>query len=94
MTDMNKRKRSILERASDALDLPSYALVGLPRLELFCDQKLLVENHKGILAYSDCEIHISGGSVIFKVTGTELELRTMTALELLITGQITSITLE
>ena len=34
------------------------------------------------------EIHISAGSYVVRVTGRELELRAMTGVELLITGQI------
>ena len=52
-----------------------------------------MERHKGILAYGDREIHISGGTYVVKVTGEELELRAMTGLELLITGRITGIQL-
>lgn len=88
------RKKSLLERATEALELPSHALAGLPFLELTADKELRVENHKGILAYGEEEIHISGGKMIYKIHGASLELRTMTAVELLITGQITAITLE
>ncbi|MFI3253232.1 MAG: YabP/YqfC family sporulation protein [Eubacteriales bacterium] len=88
------RKKSLLERASDVLDLPTYAMVGLPLIELTGDNALRVENHRGILSYSEEEIHISGGDIIYKIQGRTLELRTMTSLELLITGQITAITLE
>lgn len=88
------RKKSLLERASEVLDLPTYAIAGLPLLELTGDNALRMENHRGILAYSEEEIHVSGGNIIYKVLGQNLELRTMTALELLITGQIMSISLE
>lgn len=89
-----ERKRSLLERATDALELPSHALAGLPLLELIGDKELRVENHKGILAYGQEEIHISGGKMIYKIHGASLELRTMTPMELLITGTITAISLE
>lgn len=94
MKETGKRKRSLLERATDALDLPSAALAGLPFIQLTGDKELRIENHRGILAYGQEEIHISGGNLIIKVLGQELDLRTMTALELLITGTISAITLE
>ncbi len=89
-----KRKITILERATDILDLPSVALAGLPLLELVADKELRMENHKGILAYSDLEIHISAGTMIYKIQGTNLEIRSMTPLELVISGIITGISLE
>ncbi|MFR3664422.1 YabP/YqfC family sporulation protein [Flintibacter sp.] len=46
------------------------------------------------MAYGSEEIHISAGSYVVRVTGRELELRAMTGLELLITGQIADIRME
>ncbi len=90
---MNGRREGILERAAERLDLPADAVAGVPRLELVGIRELRMENHKGILAYGREEIHISGGSYVVKVTGQDLELRAMTGLDLLITGQISGITL-
>lgn len=40
------------------------------------------------------EIHISGGKLVVKVRGSGLELRSMNASQLLITGVITAVELE
>ena len=53
-----------------------------------------MENHKGILAYGTDEIHVSGGKLIIKIRGSNLELRAMNASELLITGEIAGIDLS
>lgn len=90
----NQRKEPFLLKATTALDLPAHALVGLLHVELMGDRELRVENHRGILAYGTEEIHISGGSYLLKIQGSTLNLRTMTGVELLITGKITSISLE
>lgn len=91
--EKRSRREGLLEKTAQALDLPADVLTGLPRIELLGDRELRMENHKGILAYGTQEIHISGGPFIIKVTGEGLELRTMTALELLITGRITGVQL-
>lgn len=88
-----ERKQSILEKTAQALDLPA-DVVGLPRIELLGDQELRVGYHKGILAYGSEEIHISGGKLIIRVLGSGLELRSMTASELLITGHIHTVELN
>ena len=85
------RKESLLERASQALELPGDALGGLPRIELMGDRELRMEAHKGILAYGDEEILISGGKLVVRVRGSALELKSMNPAELLITGQILSL---
>lgn len=87
-----ERKGSILEKTVQALDLPA-EVAGLPRIELLGDRELRVESHKGILAYSTEEIHISGGKLVIRVLGGGLELRSMNAVELLITGDIHAVEL-
>ena len=87
-----ERKQNILEKAVRALDLPP-DVAGLPRIELLGDREVRVEYHKGILAYSREEIHISGGKIILRVFGQELELRGMNGTELCITGTIRSVEL-
>lgn len=82
------RKEGILEKTARALDLPADALVGLPNLWLSGDREVRVENHRGILAYETEEIHIGGGALIIRIRGEGLQLRVMTDMELLVTGQI------
>ena len=91
--DKKPRKPGWMERATELMDLPGDALAGLPRIELVGDKELRMENHKGILAYGTEEIHVSGGTILFKITGEGLELRAMTGEELLITGKIGQISL-
>lgn len=91
--EKRERKDGILERAAQALDIPVEA-VGVPRLELVGRGQLRMENHRGILAYGPEEILVSGGKLILRVKGSGLELKVMTAEELLITGVISSVGLE
>ena len=89
----NARRPGLLERTARWMDIPADVLAGLPRLELIGDGELRLEHHKGILAYGTEEIHVSGGTILFKITGEGLELRAMTGEELLITGKIGQISL-
>lgn len=90
-----KRKREgILEKTAEVFDLPGDLVAGLPRVELVGNRELRMENHRGILAYGTEEIHISGGKLILKIRGEDLELRSMNAGELLITGRIRGVDVE
>lgn len=91
---MGKRRRDILEQTAEAFDLPGDLVAGLPRIEVVGDREVRMSHHRGILAYGREEIHISGGKVIVKVKGEGLELRSMNADELLITGQIRALELD
>lgn len=84
-------KEGLLLRASRLFDLPADALAGVPRVEIIGDGELRMGPHRGILAYGRSEIHISGGSVVVLVRGSDLELRAMTPEELLVTGTITAV---
>lgn len=89
-----RKRESILERTAEVFDLPGDLVAGLPRIELIGDRELRMENHRGILAYGTEEIHISGGRLVLRVQGEDLELRAMNAGELLITGRIRGLELE
>ncbi|WP_209344011.1 YabP/YqfC family sporulation protein [Flavonifractor sp. AGMB03687] len=92
--ERNRKREGLLEKTAEVLDLPGDVVAGLPLLELTGSRELRMENHKGILAYGSEEIHISGGKMVVKVRGTDLELKAMNASQLLITGDIAAIELN
>lgn len=81
------------EKAARMFDLPADVIAGVPKLELTGDSEFRMENHKGILSCSEEEIHISGGIYLVKITGQDLEVRSMTGFEVLITGKISTVEL-
>lgn len=87
------KKEGLLERTAQILDIPGEA-AGLARVELTGRHEVRMSNHRGILAYGPEEIIVSGGRLLIKVRGKGLELRAMTAEELLITGTVLSVELE
>lgn len=86
-------REGLLLRASRVFDVPADIVAGQPRLELIGTGELSMEGHRGILAYGPEEIHISGGKLVVRVKGEELELRAMNPTELLITGKIHTVEL-
>jgi len=74
MGEQGQRRRSrFLERPAQVLDLPGDVVAGLPRVELVGDSELRMENHRGILAYGDEEIRISGGAFMIRITGQDMQ---------------------
>lgn len=82
------------EQTAQALDLPGDVVAGVPRMELMGSGEFWMTGHRGILSYGEEEIHISGGRMIVCVRGKGLELRTMNANSLCITGEISGLELE
>ena len=67
---------------------------GLPRIELIGNGQLQMENHRGILSYREDEVVVSGGKLLVRIQGSELELQSMSANALLVAGVIRSVQLE
>lgn len=88
-----EKKESLLERTAEVFDLPGDLVAGLLRVELTGSREVRMENHRGILAYGSEEIHVSGGKLVARVRGRDLELRSMNASQLLITGEIAGVDL-
>ena len=91
--ERNRKKEGLLEKTAQLLEVPGQA-VGLPKVELVGRGELRMENHRGILAYGREEILVSGGKLLIRVRGSELELKAMNAGELLITGIILAVEVE
>ena len=46
-------KKRISERAADAWGVPKDVIMNIPRLTISGDKEIYIENHKGILEYTD-----------------------------------------
>ena len=86
-----KRTSEIIERAAAVFDLPGETAMGVVRVTLTGTSRAHIENHRGLLNYSEEEISLNGGRLIIKIRGEKLELAAMSDLELVITGRISSV---
>ena len=81
-------KRNIYRRICDAADLPDEPLPNQPLVEIIGCDRMLVENHKGVLRYDrECiQICVKFGQIC--ITGAKLELTRMTRGQLVISGEL------
>ena len=86
--ERGKREKKILGEAAELFDLPVDLVTGMPHVEVLGNRQFYMENHRGIISYSDREISISGSGMILQVKGAELVLVSMTAQALRIRGEI------
>lgn len=75
------------------LSIQDETLPGQTLVEILADQRVLIEHHRGITQYSreHIQIRVKFGAIC--VSGEGLSLCRMTANQLVITGQIDSLTL-
>lgn len=91
---MNRTEdHDIFSKTAQLLDLPMDMVASLPTLEILGDRQVFLSRHQGILSYDDTEIDINCGNLLVKVRGQKLQLLSMTADEMRITGFIEGVEL-
>ena len=88
-----KAKRDRAELLADKLDIPADAL-GSMKLSLCGRNRLLIENHRGIISYGDTLTEISCGAVKLVIRGDGLRLKAMNGSDMLINGRIIALEFE
>lgn len=86
--ERERRVKRPLSEAAELFDLPADVVAGLPHVEMMGDRQFYMERHRGILSYDQEEIDINGEGLIVKVSGSGLELVSMTGEALRIQGNI------
>ncbi len=87
-------RKSILRRLVDGADLQEECIPGQPVLEALGMERILIENHSGILEYSTERIRVQVRFGNICVCGCSLSLRLMKQHQLVITGEIQNISLN
>ena len=78
-------------RHSQQLGLPEDVLLGLPRVVLRGNTSLMLENHKGILEYTDKRIRLRTSIGTLVISGKDMSLLRMGSHDLMLRGTIDSI---
>lgn len=75
----------------DIFDLPKDVVLDLPRVTVVGDRQVLVENHRGIVSYTQrlLVVGYSRGRISFR--GTDLEISVIRHEEILIEGAIEAV---
>lgn len=85
---LDQKRKSALLKAVEAFDLPGDIVSGIARVEVTGGREILVENHGGIIEYTDTLVRVNGGTVIIEIRGMALEITAMTSGEMRIRGQV------
>ncbi len=88
---MVKKSYRIRERISNTFELPKDIIMDVSKVIIIGTGQITVENHKGIVEYSEELIRVNTGSGILKLCGRNLAIKTILQEEITITGEITNI---
>jgi len=88
MPPLGKRLRKLTARF---LDLPKDVIFDIPRLTMIGNMQLYIENHRGVMEFSESllQLRLSVGYV--EIAGQELVIRAILTEEVFIEGLIESV---
>lgn len=81
----------IRKRVADALELQHDVALNLPVLHVTGGERLLMENHRGLLEFGREKIRIASAAGDVTVEGEDLNVQSVGRDEILITGVIRSV---
>lgn len=82
------------EFIAEKLDMSIDAMIDIPKIIITGKEEITIENHKGIVAFSEDEIKISSKKGIIKIQGNDFEIFYMGSNSLTINGEIRVISYE
>jgi sporulation protein YqfC len=88
------RRKDMVERMTQVASRAGEPILKQPLLELCGEHRALIEHHKGIGEYSTEAVSVNVRFGNIRIGGTNLEICKMTADQLVITGNIDTVTLK
>lgn len=76
---------------AEILELPKDIILDLPKIIMIGNLQIYIENHKGILEYTDNRIRINTKNGILRIIGKNLILKNIVAEEIFIVGEINQV---
>lgn len=79
------------QKAADLSGIPEDVLMGWPKVVLYGAQRLIVEQHRGILAYEEKAVRLRTSLGILTVEGEGLQIIHYGPMDAVITGKISRV---
>lgn len=89
---MNRFGRKLRNWTANWLDLPQDTLSDTPRMAMIGNHRLIIENHHGIVHFSNDLVRLALTNGELEVSGSELVIRAIWTEEIRIEGTIRNIT--
>lgn len=73
------------------MSLPSEIVLDLPRITIIDDSQVHIENHKGLVIFTENELTVKSEQGYIQIKGSSFILSRMLPQEILLEGQISNI---
>ncbi|MCR3922678.1 MAG: sporulation protein YqfC [Firmicutes bacterium] len=89
-----KRSFKWRNRLADMLELPREIVLNLPRVTIIGNMQCYIENHRGVIEYTNERVRVSINSGELIVNGQDLVIRYMANEEIAVEGTIGGVLYE
>ncbi len=76
---------------TDVLELPKDLVLDLPRVTLIGNVQITLENHRGVILYTDSNVRVAVARGEIVIAGEKLTLRSILHDEIIVDGTINSV---
>jgi sporulation protein YqfC len=85
---MRRLKKKLNEWTSQVIDLPPDVMLDLPRITMIGNQRIRIENHRGLVHFSSEQMKLAVHNGVVDLQGSHLMICTISTDEISIEGQI------
>ncbi len=86
--------RKVSEFVADMFRLPKDVIMDLPRISVCGDKEIYIENHKGVVEYTDSQIRIKMNDGVISISGDKLRIITLELQRMVVNGDFGRIEYE
>lgn len=86
--------RGVREYIAESMDMPKDVIMDLPRLSVCGDREIYIENHKGLIEYTDRIISVKMRDGIIRLCGSNLKIIVLKNREIVVNGEFERVEYE
>lgn len=86
-----RKNDEIKKSLAEILELPKDIILDLPKVIMVGNLQIYIENHKGILEYTNNRIRINTKNGVLRIIGRNLILKNIITEEIVIVGEINQV---
>ncbi|MDB5052265.1 MAG: sporulation protein YqfC [Bacilli bacterium] len=88
---MGRFRKKLNQWTAQVIDLPPDVMLDIPRMTMVGNIRLYIENHRGIVHFSEDRLKLALSNGFLELNGKELVVRAISAEEILIEGLISEL---
>lgn len=88
---MERQGSRVRKLMTEVLELPKDLVLDLPRMTLVGNVQLTIENHRGVILYTDTHVRVAVARGEIVIAGQRLTLRSILADEIIVDGTINNV---